>query len=97
MKKFQRVNGWDERDYKLWSSIQQLPSYGLIANNADNPMVSRQAVIKLLEKAAEERFQRTAPHIRKRDSKPLLPTARRRESSKRPPDGYAIVDASSDS
>ena len=50
------VNGWDERDYKLWSDIRQLPSYGLIAGNADDPMLSRIQVLKLLETHAEERF-----------------------------------------
>ena len=50
-----KINGWDERDYKLWSEIQSLPSYGIIAGCPDNPMLSRKDVFKLLEKAAEER------------------------------------------
>lgn len=49
------IPGWDERDYELWSKIRQLPSYGLIAENADNPAISRREVIKLLENAARER------------------------------------------
>jgi hypothetical protein len=51
-----KANGWDERDYKLWSELMNLPSYGLVANNADNPMLARKDVIQLLEKAAEKRF-----------------------------------------
>lgn len=51
-----RVRGWDERDYMLWSELMQLPSYGLIANDRENPMLSRKEVIKLLEQAAEKRF-----------------------------------------
>jgi hypothetical protein len=50
-----RPNGWDERDYRLWSSIQSLPSYGLVAGQTDNPMLSRKDVIRLLEEAAESR------------------------------------------
>lgn len=51
-----RVNGWDERDYKLWSEIQSLPSFGLVAGQADNPMLSRKDVVRILEQAAEKRF-----------------------------------------
>lgn len=51
-----RVNGWDERDYELWSDLMQLPSYGLIANDADDPMLSRRQVIALVEKRARERY-----------------------------------------
>jgi hypothetical protein len=51
-----RINGWDERDYKLWSEIRSLPSYGLVAGNSDNPMLARKEVLMLLELAAEERF-----------------------------------------
>lgn len=49
-------NGWDERDYKLWSEIQSLPSFGLVGGRSDNPMLARKDVIGLLEKAAEGRF-----------------------------------------
>lgn len=52
----EKVNGWDQRDYLLWSELRQLQSYGLIAGKMDNPMVSRSEVIALLEKAAEKRF-----------------------------------------
>jgi hypothetical protein len=48
-----RVNGWDERDYKLWSAIQSLSSYGLVAGQSDNPMLARKDVVKLLERAAK--------------------------------------------
>ena len=51
-----RTNGWDERDYKLWSEIQSLPSYGLVVGRADNPMLARKDVVRLLEQAAEKRF-----------------------------------------
>jgi hypothetical protein len=46
---------WAERKYELWSRIMQLPSYGLIANNKDNPMLSRQDVIKALDESREEK------------------------------------------
>ena len=49
-------NGWDSHDYALWSAIMQMPSYGLIGNDRDNPMVSRAELIALLEKLAEERY-----------------------------------------
>ena len=39
-----RINGWDERDYQLWSDIQSLPSYGLIAPN--DRMISFNKVVK---------------------------------------------------
>lgn len=51
-----KPNGWDERDYKLWSELMSLPSYGIVANNSDNPMLARKDVIRLLERAAEKRF-----------------------------------------
>jgi hypothetical protein len=50
-----RTDGWDTRDYELWSAVNQLPSYGLIA--PDDVMVSRKQVIELIKKAAEERFE----------------------------------------
>lgn len=49
-------NGWDKRDYELWSAIRQLSSYGLIAKDSDNPMLSRKEVLALLESYAEERY-----------------------------------------
>ena len=48
-----RVYGWDERDYRLWSEIQQLPSYGLIAPN--DHAISLAEVVKVMEKQAERR------------------------------------------
>lgn len=50
-----RINGWDERDYRLWSELRSLPSYGLVAGDSQNPMVARKDVEKLLEAAAEKR------------------------------------------
>jgi len=47
--------GWDERDYRLWSDIHVLPSFGLVAGDINNPMLARKDVLKLLEKAAKER------------------------------------------
>lgn len=47
-------NGWDRRDYELWSAIQQLSSYGLIAG--DERMISRKQVLALLETHAEIRY-----------------------------------------
>jgi hypothetical protein len=51
-----RINGWDERDYRLWSEIRSLPNYGLVAGEKDNPMLARKDVEKLLEEAAKNRF-----------------------------------------
>jgi hypothetical protein len=56
-----RINGWDERDYKLWSALQSLPHYGLVANQSNNPMLARKDVEQLLEKFAEERFESERP------------------------------------
>ncbi len=53
-------NGWDKRDYELWSAIQQLTSYGLIAGDADNIMISRKETLALLETHAEQRYANTA-------------------------------------
>lgn len=50
-----KIPGWDKRDYELWSLIRQLPSYGLVNNNHENPMISRQEVLKLLEEQAKKR------------------------------------------
>lgn len=52
----ERINGWDERDAKLWSAINTLPSYGLVGGDYQNPMLSRKEVIRLLESAALERY-----------------------------------------
>ena len=51
-----QTNGWDERDYLLWSDIRSLPSYGLLQN--DDRMVSMNAICKLLEMHAEKRFEK---------------------------------------
>lgn len=53
-----RVNGWDERDYELWGQLQSIGSYGLIAGNPQNPMISLRDVIGLLEENAESRFEK---------------------------------------
>lgn len=58
---WRQPNGWDARDYKLWSALRQLPSYGLIAKDRDNPMLSRKQVEALLEKHAEDRFAALHP------------------------------------
>jgi hypothetical protein len=55
-RKRNQVNGWDERDYKLWGQLMSLPNYGLVAGRRDNPLLALKDVIKLLEKAAEKRF-----------------------------------------
>ena len=44
---------WDERDYKLWSDIQQLPSFGRLAN--DDRMISLKDVGDVLEAHATKR------------------------------------------
>ncbi len=51
------VNGWDERDYKLWSKVRCLPSYGLIAPN--DRMISQKAVEELLRVQAKERYDKS--------------------------------------
>ncbi len=51
------VCGWDERDYRLWSQLRQLPSYGLVAADTDNPMIALNDAIALLERNAEQRFE----------------------------------------
>jgi hypothetical protein len=51
--------GWDERDYRLWSKIQCLPSYGLLPHG--DRMISRTAVVLLLEEAAKARVQKSPP------------------------------------
>lgn len=48
---------WDGRDALLWSQIHQLGSYGLIGNDPNNPMISRKAVIELLEKNNDARYK----------------------------------------
>jgi len=53
-----RINGWDERDYSLWSELQSLPSYGLVAGDSKNPMLARRDVERLLQQAAENRFNK---------------------------------------
>lgn len=55
-----RVPGWDERDYKLWSELQSLPNYGLVAGQCRNPMVALKDVERLLENAARKRAEKRA-------------------------------------
>jgi hypothetical protein len=50
-----RVKGWDERDYKLWSDLQSLPSYALIAPN--DHAISLRQVVALMEKHALHRHE----------------------------------------
>jgi hypothetical protein len=57
-----KVNGWDERDYRLWSQIQSLPSYGLVGGRADNPMIALKDVVGLLESAANLRYRCAHPN-----------------------------------
>jgi hypothetical protein len=51
-----RVWGWDERDYKLWSELQQLPSFCLIAPNDHG--VSLKQVVEVMEAHAIDRRNR---------------------------------------
>jgi hypothetical protein len=48
--------GWDDRDYRIWSDLHVLQSYGPIVGDVDNPTISRRDVIRLLERAAKRRF-----------------------------------------
>ena len=52
-RQLERIPGWDERDYALWSAIEQLPSYGLLGNK--DKMISSKSVISLLESMARAR------------------------------------------
>ena len=47
------VWGWDSRDYRLWSEIQSLPSYGLLGGG--DRMISFAAVVKCMEEEAKKR------------------------------------------
>lgn len=47
-----RVRGWDERDYKLWSQIQCLQSYGLAAGHK---MIREDDVVAVMENQAKQR------------------------------------------
>lgn len=51
------VNGWDERDSRFWGQLMGLPSYGLIANDQNNPMISRKEVMAIIAANAETRFR----------------------------------------
>jgi hypothetical protein len=57
--KHAEVKGWDKRDYDLWSLIQQLPSYGVIA--PDDRMISRKQVKHMMHVAADKRAERSKP------------------------------------
>lgn len=48
------MQGWDGRDYKLWSALQCLPSYGMVAGK-DNKLVALNEIIKVIERQAVER------------------------------------------
>lgn len=61
-------NGWDERDDKLWSAICQLASYGIIAGDRDDRMISQKQVLALLEDAAEARYGETWKERCKREA-----------------------------
>jgi hypothetical protein len=52
-----RTNGWDERDYRLWSALGELPSYGRI--DQTDHLVSLKQVEDLLRKHAEIRYDKT--------------------------------------
>lgn len=45
--------GWDERDYKLSSRLQSLPSYGPLANG--DRMISLREAIAVIEELANLR------------------------------------------
>jgi hypothetical protein len=51
-----RTNGWDERDYKLWSALGTLQSYG--RKDRTDHLVSLAEVEQLLRKQAEERYEK---------------------------------------
>jgi len=49
-----QTNGWDERDYRLWSALGVLHSYG--RKDRTDHLISLEEVEALLRKHAEERF-----------------------------------------
>jgi hypothetical protein len=53
------INGWDERDYKLWSALGGLPSYG--RKDKTDHLISLAEVEALLRNHAEERFAKNRP------------------------------------
>lgn len=40
-------------EYRVFSRIMNLPSYGLIADRKDNPMLSRKQVLEVVEQEAK--------------------------------------------
>lgn len=52
-----RTNGWDTRDYELWSQLHGLKSYSLVAGSDRNPMIALADVVSLLRMNAEKRFK----------------------------------------
>jgi len=49
------TKGWDERDYRLWSEIQALRSFGLVAGDPKNPMLAFKDVERCMKEQAQKR------------------------------------------
>ena len=66
------TNGWDERDYKFWSQLQSLPSYGLVAGKG-NKLIALNEVEKLLKENGLEQFAEPIGTLqRQKDAEPLI-------------------------
>jgi hypothetical protein len=48
-------------EYRVYSRIMNLPSYGLIADNQENPMISRVSVIRIVEQEAQDMRRAAGP------------------------------------
>lgn len=51
-------SGWDERDYRLWSKIRSLPSYGTVAGQPSVLLASADVMRVLIEEAESRRLNK---------------------------------------
>lgn len=63
------IKGWDERDYKLWSAIGCLQSYGRL--NRTDHLVSLHEVEEVIKQHAEDRY------AKEKETSGTLPKMRR--------------------
>lgn len=62
-----QANNWDERDYKLWSKIQALRNYGLVAGDKHNPLIFLDDVVTCMKSEAELRAVPAEPEAARED------------------------------
>ncbi len=48
-------------EYRIYSRIMGLPSYGLIADNPENPMISRVSVIRIIDRERQNMRRAARP------------------------------------